>query len=199
MEESNLPFSQHFLQLDKKPKWGIKLFLSITTMILSTILGSLAIDYTGLYRESGLTGEQLEQAKAIGRVGRIIGSSFMVIVEIGITFFLFLLICKIMKKGKNKKVVFSATLSYVLITSFIGLIVILIQWLAGLSPLEYSITSLNIFDKGNKMLGALNAQTFIGGYIFGIMLYKTFDFSKKATIIWTISYLVLLISFSAVS
>ena len=104
-----------------------------------------------------------------------------------------------MKKGKSKKVVFSATLSYVLITSFIGLIVILIQWLAGLSPLEYSITSLNIFDKGNKMLGALNAQTFIGGYIFGIMLYKTFDFSKKATIIWTISYLVLLISFSAVS
>lgn len=196
MNDSQMPFSQHFSELNKNPRWRIKLILSILIIILSTIINSYLINYNELYKASGLNGEQLEKAKMIGRIGGIISSSLVAIIEIGITFFIFSLISKLMKSDTNKRTTFSATLSYTLITATISLIVILIQWITDLSPTDYSITSLNIFDKGNKTLGAFNFQTLIGAYVFGIMLYKTYKISKLSSIIWSISYLIILIGFS---
>ena len=103
-----------------------------------------------------------------------------------------------MKSDANGKPIFSATLSYILITGIIALIVILIQWIAGLSPTDYSITSLNIFDKGNNILAAFNLQTFIGAYVFGIMLFATNNMSKKASILWSIIYIVIFVGFGLI-
>ncbi|MGO3496695.1 MAG: YIP1 family protein [Staphylococcus equorum] len=196
MKESKLPLVQHFSNLREKPKWGLKLILAIVVMTLSAVIGALAIDYNELYKDAGMTGTELEQVKMFGQIGGAIAGIFGAIVSIGITFVIFLLISKIMKSDANGKSIFSATLSYILITGIISLIVLLIQWIAGLSPTDYSITSLNIFDKGNNILGAFNLQTIIGAYVFGVMLFAINRFSKKSAIIWTIAYLVVYIGFA---
>ena len=80
----------------------------------------------------------------------------------------------------------------------IGFAVALIQWIAGLSPTDYNIASLNVFDKGNQMLGAFNLQTLISAYVFGIMLFATNRLSKKASIIWAIAYIIVSIGFALI-
>ena len=198
METSKLPLVSHFSELRNKPKWVLKLILTIVVMTLSAVIGALAIDYNELYKDAGMTGTELEQAKMFGQIGGAIAGIFGAIVSIGITFVIFLLISKIMKSDANGKPIFSATLSYILITGIIALIVILIQWIAGLSPTDYSITSLNIFDKGNNILAAFNLQTFIGAYVFGIMLFATNNMSKKASILWSIIYIVIFVGFGLI-
>ncbi|MBF0813696.1 YIP1 family protein [Staphylococcus saprophyticus] len=194
METSKLPLAQHFSNLRTNPKWTLKLLIAIVVVILSTIISSSLIDYDTLFKDTGLSGQELEQTKAIGQITGIVGG----IIGIGITFVIFLLISKIMKSDASAKSIFSATLSYTVITSVIGLIVILIQWIAGLSPTDYVITSLNIFDKGNSFLSAFNLQTLIGAYVFGVMLLATNRFSKKSAIIWSIVYLIILVGFALI-
>ncbi|MDW8543597.1 YIP1 family protein [Staphylococcus sp. KG4-3] len=198
METSKLPLAQHFSNLRTNPKWTLKLLIAIVVVILSTIISSSLIDYDTLFKDTGLSGQELEQTKAIGQITGIIGGIVGGIIGIGITFVIFLLISKIMKSDASAKSIFSATLSYTVITSVIGLIVILIQWIAGLSPTDYVITSLNIFDKGNSFLSAFNLQTLIGAYVFGVMLLATNRFSKKSAIIWSIVYLIILVGFALI-
>ncbi|MDW8545624.1 YIP1 family protein [Staphylococcus pseudoxylosus] len=198
METSKLPLAQHFSNLQANPKWALKLLIAIVVVVLSTIVSSSLIDYDTLFKDTGLSGQQLEQTKAIGQITGIISGIVGGIIGIGITFVIFLLISKIMKSDASAKSIFSATLSYTVITSVIGLIVIVIQWIAGLSPTDYVITSLNIFDKGNSFLGAFNLQTLIGAYVFGVMLLATNRFSKKSALIWSIAYLVILIGFALI-
>lgn len=198
METSKLPLAQHFSNLRTNPKWTLKLLIAIVVVILSTIITSSLIDYDTLFKDTGLSGQELEQTKAIGQITGVISGIVGGIIGIGITFVIFLLISKIMKSDASAKSIFSATLSYTVITSVIGLIVILIQWIAGLSPTDYVITSLNIFDKGNSFLSAFNLQTLIGAYVFGVMLLATNRFSKKSAIIWSIVYLIILVGFALI-
>ncbi|MBO3075864.1 YIP1 family protein [Staphylococcus xylosus] len=199
MESSKFPFVSYFSELRNNPKWGLKLILSIVVMTLSAAITAFTIDYSEQFKDTGMSGEQLEQAKMFGQIVGAIGGVFGAIFSIGITFVIFLLISKIMKSDASGKSIFSATISYTLITGIIALIVVLIQWIAGLSPSDYSITSLNIFDKGNKILGAFNLQTLIGAYVFGVMLFATNRFSKKSTLIWSIIYIVVLTGFTLLS
>lgn len=199
MEEYKLPLMQHFSKLYKSSKWGFKLISVIIVLALSAIVGSFSIDFEKVYQGVSMSEQQLEQAKMFGKIGGAIGGTFVSIIKLVVTFIVFLIISKIMKSNVTKKTIFSATLSYSLITGFISLIVMFIQWIAGLSPTDYSITSLNIFDKGNSVLGSFDLQTFIGAYVFGIMLYATNHFSKKSTLVWAIAYIILLIAISLIS
>ncbi|UXS21660.1 YIP1 family protein [Staphylococcus delphini] len=199
MSKSNLIFSEHFCEVNNKPRWKLKLFIVIIVIVLSSIISSLAIDYSRLFKKYEITGEQLEQAQKIGQIGGTFSSAFLAIISIFITFTIFLIITKIMRAETSKKVIFSATLSYILITSTISLVVLFIQWVVGISPLDYSITSFNVFDKGNKTLGAINIQNFIAAYVFGIMMYEINQSSKRATLIWVIVYLMCTIGFSLFS
>lgn len=198
METSKLPLAQHFSNLRANPKWALKLLIAIVVVVLSTIISSSLIDYDTLFKDTGLSGQELEQTKAIGQITGIISGIVGGIIGIGITFVIFLLISKIMKSDASAKTIFSATLSFKVITSIIGLIVIVIQWIAGLSPTDYVITSLNIFDKGNSFLAAFNLQTLIGAYVFGVMLLATNCFSKKSALIWSIVYLVIFVVFTLI-
>lgn len=199
MEESKLPLIQHFSKLYEKPKWGIKLIVVIIVLALSAIVGSFSIDFEKVYQGASMSEQQLEQAKMFGKIGGSIGGTFVSIIGLGVTFIVFLIISKIMNSDITKKTIFSATLSYSLITGVIGLIVMFIQWIAGLSPTDYSITSLNVFDKGNSVLGSFDLQTLIGAYVFGIMLYATNRFSKKTSLVWTIAYIIVFIAISLIS
>lgn len=198
METSKLPLAQHFSNLRANPKWSLKLLIAIVVVVLTTLISNSLTDYDTLFKDSGLSGQELEQSKAIGQISGLIGGIVGGIIGIGILFVIFLLISKIMKSDASAKSIFSATLSYTVITSVIGLIVIVIQWIAGLSPLDYSLTSLNIFDKGNSFLGVFDLQTLIGAYVFGVMLLGTNRFSKKSALIWSIVYLVIVIGFALI-
>lgn len=89
------------------------------------------------------------------------------------------------------KSILSATLIYTIITGDIALIIIVIQWIVGLLPADYNIASLNIFNKGNSILGVINLQTLIGAYAFGIMLFETNNFSEKSSVIWAVLYIII--------
>lgn len=198
METSKLPLAQHFSNLRANPKWALKLLIAVVVVVISTIISNSLIDYDTLLKDSGLSGQELEQTKTIGQISGLIGGIVGGIIVIGILFVIFLLISKIMKSDASAKSIFSATLSYTVITSVIALIVIIIQWIAGLSPTDYAITSLNIFDKGNNFLAALDLQTLIGAYVFGVMLLATNRFSKKSALIWSIVYLLILVGFALI-
>lgn len=195
-ETSNLLFVNHFRQLRYNPKIIMKLILSIVISILMVIVSTFATDFSKIYKETGISSSQPEQMERIGKIISMIGGSISAIVMMGVIFTVFLLISKIMNTSTSVKSIFSATLSYILITSIVGLIVNLIQLCFRLSINDYSLTSLNIFDKGNPWLGAIDLQTIFSVYVFGIMLYATNNFSKKATLIWSIVYLIIMICFS---
>ena len=195
-ETSNLLFVNHFRQLRYNPKIIMKLILSIVISILMVIVSTFATDFSKIYKETGISSSQPEQMERIGKIISMIGGSISAIVMMGVIFTVFLLISKIMNTSTSVKSIFSATLSYILITSIVGLIVNLIQLCFGLSINDYSLTSLNIFDKGNPLLCAIYLQTIFSVYVFVIMLYATNNFSKKATLIWSIVYLIIMICFS---
>ncbi|PTJ62690.1 YIP1 family protein, partial [Staphylococcus saprophyticus] len=198
MAKSNLPLAQHFSNLRKNPKWGLKLVITILILLITSIISTISIDYRKMYRDMNLSSQQLDQMESFAKITGLIGGSLASIIGIGIAFLIFLIISKIMKSDANAKSIFSATLSYSIITSVIALVVALIQFLTGLSPMDYNITSLNVFDKENKFLEVFNLQTFIGAYIFGIMLFETNNLNKKGSLIWSIFYLIIFIGLSLI-
>lgn len=198
MEESNLLFSQHFASLRTKPKWGLKFILAIVVAVLTVVITTFTIDYSKFVQNTDMSASQSKQLENIAKISGLVGSSIGAVITIGITFLIFLLISKIMKSDASAKSIFSATLSYTLISGVVGLVVALIQWIAGLSTNDYSLTSLNIFDKGNSWLGAFDLQTILGAYVFGIMLYATNRLSKKSALIWAIAYLIVYIGLALI-
>jgi hypothetical protein len=198
MEESNLLFAKHFASLRTKPKWGLKLVLAIVVAILTAVISTFTVDYSKISQGTDMSGAQSQQLESMTKIIGLIGGSIGAVIMIGVMFLIFLVIAKIMKSDASAKSIFSATLSFTLITSTVALVVILIQWIAGLSANDYNLTSLNIFDKGNPWLGVFNLQTVLGAYVFGIILYATDHFSKKAAWIWAIAYLVISVGFGLI-
>ncbi len=103
--------------------------------------------------EAGLSETSLAQIKFLVKLVFFL-KSFQRIIYI----LIILVISRIMRSDANTKSIFSATLSYILFTNAISLIILTIQISAGLSLIDYSITSLNIFAKGNRILGTFDLQ-----------------------------------------
>ncbi|MDU1576723.1 MAG: YIP1 family protein [Staphylococcus epidermidis] len=188
MEKSNLLFAKHFASLRTNPKWGLKLILAIVVAVLTAVISTFTVDYSKISQGTDMSSAQSKQIETMTKIMGLIGGSIGAIIMIGVIFLIFLVIAKIMKSDASGKSIFSATLSYKLITGIVALVVILIQWISGLSANDYNLTSLNIFDKGNPWLGVLDLKIVLGTYVFGIMLYATNRFSKKSSWIWTIAY-----------
>ncbi|MBN6837012.1 YIP1 family protein [Staphylococcus epidermidis] len=198
MEKSNLLFAKHFASLRTNPKWGLKLILAIVVAVLTAVISTFTVDYSKISQGTDMSSAQSKQIETMTKIMGLIGGSIGAIIMIGVIFLIFLVIAKIMKSDASGKSIFSATLSYKLITGIVALVVILIQWISGLSANDYNLTSLNIFDKGNPWLGVLDLKIVLGTYVFGIMLYATNRFSKKSSWIWTIAYLVISIGFGLI-
>src|SRR5699024_10190900 len=120
MENSNLPFAQHFSKLREQPKWGLKLIIAIVVIALSTTVGALSIDYNEIYQDAGANAQDMGNMQMIGLIGGIIAGLIGGIIGIGITFLIFLVISKIMKSDATAKPIFSATLSFTIITGIVG-------------------------------------------------------------------------------
>lgn len=189
MEQSKLPFYQHFSSIRENPKWGLKFFITLVLSSLTSILSAMSLDYDKMYKAEGMSPTEIEQAKTFSHIIIFISTPIMSAIFIGIVFLIVLAISKSMSSDANVKTILSGTLSYLLISCAVGFVVMLIQWFAGLSPDDYSITSLNIFDKGNMILGIFDLQFLLSAYLFGLMLYATIHLSKKPAIFWTIIYI----------
>ena len=198
MEKSNLLFAKHFASLRTNPKWGLKLILAIVVAVLTAVISTFTVDYSKISQGTDMSSAQSKQIETMTKIMGLIGGSIGAIIMIGVIFLIFLVIAKIMKSDASGKSIFSATLSYKLITGIVALVVILIQRISGLSANDYNLTSLNIFDKGNPWLGVLDLKIVLGTYVFGIMLYATNRFSKKSSWIWTIAYLVISVGFGLI-
>ena len=198
MEKSNLLFAKHFASLRTNPKWGLKLILAIVVAVLTAVISTFTVDYSKISQGTDMSSAQSKQIETMTKIMGLIGGSIGAIIMIGVIFLIFLVIAKIMKSDASGKSIFSATLSYKLITGIVALVVILIQWISGLSANDYNLTSLNIFDKCNPWLGVLDLKIVLGTYVFGIMLYATNRFSKKSSWIWTIAYLVISVGFGLI-
>lgn len=199
MQSSNLPFMQHFESLRINPKYGLKLILVIILAMLTTSLYNLIIDPLVIYKDMGLSSKEIMDLHETSKKYSLIAVPFITLFMIAFSFLIVLIVSKIMKSDATQKMIFSATLSHMLITSILTFVIYFIQYVAGIALTDYDISSLNIFDKGNKVLAAFNLQTIFSAYVFGVLLYATCKLTKKASIIWAVVFFVLFTSFDLIS
>lgn len=193
MNDSKLPFAVQFNKLKDNPKWFLKLLLIIFLSIITAVISSQMINFTEQFEDMGMSSEQLESTQKFLIIGTYLNTIIGSILGAVFLFIVILVISKIMRSEVRPLSIFSAALLFTVINSVITIIVLLIQWITDLNPVDYTITSLNIFDKGNKLLAIFDIQTLIKTYLFGIILYATCSFSKKNSVIWSIIYLAIVL------
>lgn len=189
----NLPFVEHFEKLRHKPKWILKVLALIVIGIISGYIGYKIGFNPEVLKEKNLNQNQVDiQMKIMPTISLVTGTIVPIFNSL-ILFVIFLVISKICKADVNVMTLFSASLSYTLIISVYSLIVSLINFFMGINPTEVRIDSLNIFDKGNSFLGAINLEIFIKAILTGIVYFSTSHLSKKTAIILSIITFVILV------
>ncbi|MEL0539302.1 YIP1 family protein [Staphylococcus debuckii] len=190
MDQSNLILGSTFSKFREQPKWVLNLIIWLIVVSVSIWLTVSFSDFTGQLTNNN-PGADMKKADAImgpvSAITSILGSLFTLL----FSWLIVLAIARIFKSQVRKRSIFAGTVFALLVSSCIALVVTLIQVIVGLDLVQYSITSLNIFDKGNKVLGAFNLQTLISGYLFTLLLYKTCRLSGKVSIIFGVVFVVL--------
>ncbi|MFI3134873.1 YIP1 family protein, partial [Staphylococcus warneri] len=147
---------------------------------------------------AGLSQSEIDKQNQFN-VATFIGQSIgAIIFGILITFVIFLVISKIMKSDASAIQIFSATISYSIITVVFTIIVYGIQALFGLTIPETHLDSLNVFDKGNNYLVPFSLSNLLSAYLIFAVYFGTSKLSKKASIIWAVVALVLTIGFGLI-
>lgn len=194
MEHSNLILGSTFSKFREQPKWVLNLIIWIIIVVASVWLSFSFSNITEQITQKNPNAD-MDQVKAILGPVQIISGIVGTLFTLLFSWLIVLAIARIFKSDVRKRSIFAGTLFALLISSSIALVVILIQIIVGLDLIQYKITSLNIFDKGNKILGAFDLQTFISGYLFTLLLYKTCRLSGKVSIIFGVVFVVLSIVF----
>ncbi|EHJ07985.1 YIP1 family protein [Staphylococcus simiae] len=190
MEESKLPFVEHFYKLRTQPKWLIKL---ISLFIIGIISGFVAYKAIPMDSIPKIEGVSSDQQQSIYMMSTIVGGAFGTVFSAIIVFVIFLVMSKILKSDVGALSLFSAAFSYSIIIAIYGLIVNLITLVAGINPLDTRIDSLNIFSKGNVLLSTINLEVILKALLTGIVYFATSRLSKRTSIILAIVALILLI------
>lgn len=198
MENSKLPFADHFSMLRENPKWLVKLIAFLIISFFVSWLTQIATDQTEKLKENGVDQKIIDAQTKFSWGSVISGTIGGFIWSVLIAFVIFLIISKIMKSDVSALSVFSASLSYNIIVQTFALIVVAIQAIAGINTIDYNISSLNIFDKGNMYLSSINLKYVLSAYVIGLYYYFTAKLSKKAAIIWAIVALIVFIGLSLI-
>lgn len=198
MENSKLPFADHFSKLRENPKWLVKLIAFLIISFFVSWLTQIATDQTEKLKENGVDQKIIDAQTKFSWGSVISGTIGGFIWSVLIAFVIFLIISKIMKSDVSALSVFSASLSYNIIVQTFALIVVAIQAIAGINTIDYNISSLNIFDKGNMYLASINLKYVLSAYVIGLYYYFTAKLSKKAAIIWAIVALIVFIGLSLI-
>lgn len=200
MEHSKLLLGSNFQKYREHPKWIINIIIWIVIALATLWITSVATDWAQVLKDSNqeMNQAQLEQFKSfmipITIISGIVGQLFYLL-------FAYLIvwgIARIFKSDVRKRSIFAGTLFAFLISSLVAFVVVGIQAIVGLDVAQISITSLNIFDSGNKVLGVFNLQTLLSGYLFSLLLYKTCKLSGKVSIIFGVILVVLSVGFGLI-
>ncbi|MCD2477693.1 YIP1 family protein [Mammaliicoccus lentus] len=196
---SDLPLLNHFSKLRENPKWIVKLIIFTILSFISLLLTNYITDNTEILKKAGLDSSQIEQQNEMD-IGTLIGQTVGgVIFGLLIIFLIFLIVSKIMKSDARAIHIFSASISYLIITTAFSIIVYGIQALFGLTLPDTQIDSLNVFDKGNQYLSVFNLSSLLSAYLIFAVYYGTSKLSKKASIIWAIVALIVTIGLGLIS
>lgn len=200
MENSNLLLGDAFSKFRTRPKWALNLIIWIVIVIGSLWLTFAFGNWEETMKKSNpnITQQQIEQAQSFMGPVTIIGGLFTQLFYLLISFLIVWAIARIFKSDVKKKSIFAGTLFALLISSLVALIVLAIQAMVGLDIVNVSITSLNVFNPDNKVLGVFNLQTLLSGYLFSLLLYKTCKLSGKVSIIFGVALVVISIGFGLV-
>ncbi|MDY5061027.1 YIP1 family protein [Staphylococcus simulans] len=200
MENSKLLLGDAFSKFRERPKWALNLIIWIVVVIGSLWLTFAFSDWTEIMKQTNpnMSQTQIEQARSFMGPVTVIGGLFSQLFYLLIAFLIVWAIARIFKSDVKKKSIFAGTLFALLISSLVALIVLAIQVIVGLDIVKISITSLNIFDPGNKVLGVFNLQTLLSGYLFSLLLYKTCKLSGKVSIIFGIVLVIISIVFGLI-
>lgn len=199
IETSDLPFVDHFSKLRENPKWIVKLIILTILSFISLLLTNYITDNTEILKKAGLNPSQIEQQNEMN-IGTLIGQTVGgVIFGLLFIFLIFLIVSKIMKSDARPIHIFSASISYLIVTTAFSIIIFGIQALFGLTLPDTQIDSLNIFDKGNQYLSVFNLSGLLSAYLIFAVYYGTSKLSKKASIIWAIVALIVTIGFGLIS
>lgn len=200
MEKSKLLLGDAFSKFRERPKWALNLIIWIVVVIGSLWLTFAFSDWTEIMKQTNpnMSQTQIEQARSFMGPVTVIGGLFSQLFYLLIAFLIVWAIARIFKSDVKKKSIFAGTLFALLISSLVALIVLVIQVIVGLDIVKISITSLNIFDPGNKVLGVFNLQTLLSGYLFSLLLYKTCKLSGKVSIIFGIALVIISIVFGLI-
>ncbi len=199
MNNTEYPLASLFVNSKNNKKWFLSSIIAIILGVIATFINFQLVDLISELKKSGLSSTQLENAKKVMTFSTYIGNVFTTIFTIIGFFLIFLVISRIMKSEVKKKSLFSASAIFVLLNIIVNLIVLIIQWIFGLSPKKVILTSLNIFDQGNQLLAIFDLKLIIKSYLFFLVLYYTSNLRKKESLIWTIAYLVIVLLFSLIS
>lgn len=187
---------ESFTQQRFEPKTGLKMLIFLVLVVATVAITGLISDFAALTSESqGIQGADAEQIATFTKYGALIGSFVGAFISIGFIFLVFLVIDKIFKSETRPKSIFAAVLLRAIVIYAIHVVALVIQWIAGLDPLQVSITSLNAFAPDNDALGVINLVTLVSAWLFGVTLHSTMHINKRWSWIFTGIYLVLFIGF----
>jgi len=193
MSNSNLLFANYLRRVREKPKWMLNLLLLIIISILITWVTNSFVDYYEELVNTGLTPTDAENLAGVSIVFSYVMYVFLALLMIIVNFVSLLLISRIMKSNISAYSIYSASVFITLISYIVTFIVMVIQWAFNLDPTVVNITSMNILDEGNRLLGTIDLQHIISGYLFGVVLYSTSQLHTKHVWIWSIIYIIITI------
>ena len=188
IQNSSIPFVNHFNKLRHQPKWILK---SIIVIVLAIISAFITYNTSNeLLDNQSIANSQMDEnmLRMTTTIGAFIGTIFSVVV-----FLIFLVISKIFKSDAKASSLFSAALSYSIIILGFTIIISLIQIVFGLKITDYKLDSLNIFSKDNKTLMAFSLTNLLKAFLTGVVYYSTSRLSKKTSMILGIIALIILI------
>lgn len=113
---SNLPFVDHFRKIRQNPKWIVKLIVLIVLSIILGLLTAHITDNTKMLKDMGMSQSEIDKQNQFNlavTIGQSIGG---LILGLLITFVIFLVISKIMKSDAQAIHIFSASISYFIIS-----------------------------------------------------------------------------------
>lgn len=198
MNHSNLILGFSFNKFREKPKWILNLIIWLTVVVVSVWLSFSFSDFAEQITKNN-PNANIDQINAIIGPVQFISGIVGSLLSLLFSWLIVLAIARIFKSEIRKRSIFAGTLFALLVSSSIALVVLAIQIITGLDLNQYKLTSLNIFDKGNKVLGAFDLQTLVSGYLFTLLLYKTCGLTGKVSIIFGIALVVLSIIFILIS
>ncbi|MGX0825706.1 Yip1-like protein [Staphylococcus epidermidis] len=194
MANSNVPFSNHFEKLKENPNLSIKVIIVMIISYFSSVLQQIITDQKEWFRYKGVDDDLINKQNDVSNIWlQSLSSILFILLTVTIVFIILLVISKIMKSQVKSKSLFSASLSYYIITLIFSLIVNGIQALFNLHVPMYQLDSLNIFQPGNLYLTPISIRNILNSFIFGLIFYYTSGFSKKSAFIWSIIIFIVMV------